>query len=254
MIDIHSHILPNIDDGAQSEKESQLMLKNAIADGIQTIVATPHYHPRYRNEKEDILTSTRRLQQIAKKKKLKIDILPGQEIRVYGDLIEDYEAGKLLSLTDHSRYLLIEFPARQVPNYVERLFYEIEQQGLTPIIAHPERNLEFLEKPDKLYNLVAHGAFAQLTTASLLGDFGGKVQKFSYRLIESNLVHFLATDAHNTTNRSFNMSQAYEKIESKYGLNYATYLMENAKLLIEDKPIYAEQPQRIEKKKFLGIF
>jgi len=254
MIDIHSHILPAVDDGAKNEAESILMLEAAIKDGIYAIVATPHYHPRYRNEKADVLVKVEALRQVVRENQLKIDILAGQEIRIYGELLEDYEAGKLLTIADQNAYMLIEFPPQHVPQYAEKLFYEMSLVGLTPVIAHPERNLEFLRNPDKLYQLVKKGALAQLTASSLMGGFGKHVEKFSRQLIEADLIHTIATDAHNTRDRSFNMSHAYEEIIKKYGTSYASYFTKNTQLMVEGKPIYENQPQLVGKKKFFGIF
>jgi len=254
MIDIHAHILPMIDDGAKNEAESLLMLEAAIKDGIHTIVATPHYHPRYRNEKSDILAAVEKLQEVAEENQLEVDILPGQEIRIYGEFLEGFEADKLLTVAANSTHILIEFSSQSIPHYTEKLFYDIEMCGLTPVIAHPERNAEFLANPDKLYELVRKGALAQLTTGSLLGYFGKEIQKFSKQLIEADLVHFIATDAHNNTSRSFNISQAYEEIVKRYGIGHAAYFTKNAQLMLESKPIYGNQPQPIGKKKFFGIF
>ena len=254
MIDIHSHIIPAIDDGARSEDESLLILQAAIDDGIHTIVATPHYNYKYYNEKSKILAEVEKLKQTIKTKNLKINILPGQEIRIYGELLADYESGKLMTLADNSRYMLVEFPFQHIPRYAENLLYEIELYGVKPIIAHPERNREILNNPEKLYNLVAKGALTQLTSSSITGYFGKEIQKFSNQIIKANLAHTIASDSHNISDRSFDMNEAYEIIEKKYGIDYVYYFKENAQLIIEGKHIDVEQPQPIEKKKFLGIF
>lgn len=253
MIDIHSHILPAVDDGSKSEEESLLMLKTAIQDGIRMIVATPHYNHRYVNEKSTILAEVDKLKQLIKANHLEIEVLPGQEVRVYGELIADYEAGKLLTIAAHSNYMLIEFPFQHVPYYAERLLYDMELCGIKPVIAHPERNLVFLKHPEKLYHLVTKGALTQLTASSLTGYFGKEVQKFSKQLIEANLIHTIATDAHNTTDRSFNMSQAYEEIIKKYGMSYVAYFKENANSIIAGQPVYGEQPHPIGRKKLFGF-
>lgn len=255
MIDIHSHILPAVDDGSKNTAESLLMLEAAIYAGINTIVATPHYNYKYANNKSKILAEVEKLNKIVKTNNLNINILPGQEIRIYGELLEDYEAGELLTIADNGMYMLVELPFKQVPYFTDNLLYNIELYGIKPIIAHPERNSEFLENPNKLYNLVAKGALTQLTTSSLIGFFGKKIQKFCNQLIKANLVHTIATDAHNVSNRSFNMSEAYEEISKKYGKDYVSYFKENAKLIIEGKSIDdVEEPQSPTKKKFFRIF
>lgn len=253
MIDIHSHILPTLDDGSKSEEESLLMLKMAIEDGIRMIVATPHYNHRYANERSKILTEVNKLNKLIKENQLDIDILPGQEVRVYGELIDDYEAGKLLMINEHSNYMLIEFPSNHVPHYTERLLYEMELSGIKPVIAHPERNLELIKHPERLYNLVEKGALTQLTASSLTGFFGKEVQKFSKQLIDSNLIHTIATDAHNTTDRSFSMSQAYEVIIKRYGMSHVAYFKGNASSIITGEPVYGEQPHPVGRKKLFGF-
>lgn len=254
MIDIHSHILPAVDDGSKNTEESLLMLEAAINSGIRTIVATPHYNYKYANNKSKILTEVDKLNQLIKTNNLNINILPGQEVRIYGELLEDYEAGKLLTIADTGSYMLVEFPFQHIPHYAESLLYNIELSGIKPIIAHPERNSQILEDPDKLYNLVEKGALTQLTTSSLIGYFGKSIQRFCNQLIKANLVHTIATDAHNMSNRSFNMSEAYEEIRKKHGKDYVSYLKENAQLIIEGKSIDIEEPQPLTKKKFFGIF
>jgi len=254
MIDIHTHILPAVDDGSKSYAESLLMLEAATRDGIQTIVATPHYNERYASEKATILEEVAKLNQLIKENNLMIEVLPGQEIRIYGELLLDYEAGKLLTVAGCSSYMLIEFPFGHVPHYAQRLLYDLELAGIKPIIAHPERNKEFLKHPEKLYHFVKKGALTQLTAASLMGYFGGDVQKFSKQLIEANLIHTMATDAHNMSNRAFNLSEAYELIMKKYGNGYVSYLQKNAQLIITDGSVYGEEPLPIGKKKLFGFF
>lgn len=255
MIDIHCHILPGIDDGAKTIEHSIEMAKVAAEEGIQTIIATPHHkNNQFTNNKEDILNHVENLNKQFTQRNIPIKILPGQEVRIFGEVLEDYEKGEILTL-NHTKYLFVEFPSSSVPRYAERLLYDIQTQGIIPIIVHPERNKELQEKPDLMYKLVQNGALTQVTAASVCGYFGKKVKQFSEQLIEANLTHFIASDAHNTTSRTFKMSQAFDEIEAKFGSDYVYMFTENAELLVEDKNIYKELPQPIrKKKKFLGIF
>ncbi len=142
-------------------------------------------------------------------------IAPGQEIRLYGELKRDLERGRLLSLAG-TKYLLIELPYHHVPRYAEKLLFDLQLNGYIPIIAHPERNLELMENPDLLYRLVKNGACAQLTCSSLTGRFGRSVKRLARRFLEANLVHFIASDAHNLTSRSF----FFDAVESDYGRDF----------------------------------
>ncbi|WP_316569297.1 CpsB/CapC family capsule biosynthesis tyrosine phosphatase [Neobacillus sp. YIM B06451] len=254
MIDIHCHILPGVDDGAKSIRESLEIARAAVSEGIKTIVATPHHkNNRYTNTKQSILEQVGELNGHLQLAKIPLTVLPGQEVRVYGELIEDYERNEILTLAE-TQYLFIEFPSDHVPRYTEKLIYNLQMSGLTPIIVHPERNQELIERPGILYSLVKNGALTQITASSLAGYFGKKIKNFSFQLIESNLTHFIASDAHNTHSRGFNMREAYEVLEDTYGRELSFILQENADLLLLDKNIYKEVPEPIKKKKIFGIF
>ena len=254
MIDIHSHILPSIDDGAMDEQASIAMAKQAVAEGVHTIIATPHHkNGQFENKKEFILQQVEKLNEILSIESIPLTVLPGQELRINGGVLADYEAGEILTL-NQTQYLFIEFSSGHVPRYAEQLLYDIQLKGLTPIIVHPERNQELITNPDLLYQFVEKGALTQVTAASITGGFGKKIKKFSHQLIEANLTHFIASDAHNITSRSFKMQGAYSEIEKESGKSIVYLFMENAELLVEGKQVYKEMPQRIKTKKFLGLF
>lgn len=254
MIDIHSHILPGIDDGAQTIEDSIKMAKTAVNEGITSIIATPHHkNNQFNNLKSSILTKVNELNSVLKQENIPLTVLPGQEVRIYGEVIEDYNKEEILTL-NHTKYLFIEFPSSSVPRYAERLLYDLQTEGIIPIIVHPERNKELQEKPDLLYQFVKSGALTQVTASSVVGYFGKNVKKFSEQLIEYNLTHFIASDAHNIHNRTFKMAEALDMIEANYGMDYIYLFKENAQFLVEDKNIIKEIPERIKRKKFLGIF
>lgn len=141
MIDIHCHILPGVDDGAQTFEDSILMAKEAASQGIDIIVATPHHHNgRYINEKENIIELVDKLNERLLEERIPITILPGQESRIYGEVLEDYLTNKVLTLNNTHKYILIEFPSNQIPRFTEQLFFDVQANGLTPVIVHPERN------------------------------------------------------------------------------------------------------------------
>lgn len=255
MIDLHCHILPSIDDGAGALTDSLAMAQKAATEGIHTIVATPHHqNGKYINERAEILHQVKQLNEALQEHDIPLTVLPGQEVRLYGDLLADYEAGKILTLNETNKYILIEFPSNHVPRYAEQMLYELRVKGMIPIIVHPERNAELIERPDKLYNLVNKGALTQVTAGSLLGNFGKKIKKFSMQLVEHNLTHMIASDAHNTTTRAFHLQAGYDVIENEFGANTLIDFKENPYLLISGKTIYKEDPQQIRRKKIFGIF
>ncbi|MFD1359111.1 tyrosine-protein phosphatase [Fictibacillus halophilus] len=255
MIDIHSHILPGIDDGAQTLQDAVDMAEEAVREGITHLFATPHHrNGRYENEKDTTIKHVALLNKELKSREIPLIILPGQEIRLYKELIEDLDRGVLLPLHHELKYLLIEFPSSNVPNYAAEILYELSLRNYQPIIVHPERNSELLEKPDLLHNFISEGALAQVTANSVIGNFGRKIMNFSHDLIKSKMAHFIASDAHNTTSRGFHLTRAYETIQKMYGIDTRYYLQENAHLVMKGESILIEQPHHIRKKKFLGIF
>jgi len=255
MIDIHCHILPYVDDGASHYTDSLLMAKQAESEGIHTIIATPHHqNGSYTNAKNDIVKKVAELNDYLKTKQVHVQILPGQETRIYGELLEDYEAGEILTLAGISNYLFIELPSNNVPHYTDQLCYDMQMKGLTPVIVHPERNSEIIQRPEKLYTLVKNGAATQITAASFAGYFGKKIQQFTFDLVRANLTHFIASDAHNTDTRGFKISEAFDLLETKFGQDIVYYFMDNAELIVDGKEIYREVPEQIKKKKIFGLF
>ncbi|GEN30147.1 protein-tyrosine phosphatase [Cerasibacillus quisquiliarum] len=255
MIDIHSHILPGVDDGAQTEIDSIEMAHAAVQQGIHTIIATPHHmNGQYENEKQSIIKHVELLNELLESENIPLTVLPGQEIRIYGELLEDLQQGTIQSL-NNTKYIFIEFPSGHVPRYAEQMLFDIQVAGYIPIIVHPERNRELSEQPNKLYEFVRKGALTQVTAASVIGKFGKTIQKFTEQIIEANLAHFIASDAHNTTSRGFCMKEAYQEIEKLYGLDMTYMFLENGEYLILGENINKYEPKRITKKKrFLGLF
>lgn len=256
MIDIHTHILPGIDDGATNEDSAIAMAQQAVNSGINTVIATPHHKNRmYDNEKSFIEKDVTRLNALFKTHNVPLDVKAGQEVRIFGEIVEDYKKGEIQTLND-SKYLLLEFPSDEVPHYTEQLIFDIQRAGMTPIIAHPERNRDLYRDPNKLYELVSQGALAQLTSGSLTGEFGKEIRKVSHDMLKHNLIHFIASDAHNTDTRSFTtLRDAYDIIKQTYGAIVQYNLEENAQYLIYNENINQNEPLRIQKKnKFFGLF
>ncbi|MBA7497361.1 Tyrosine-protein phosphatase YwqE [subsurface metagenome] len=213
MIDIHNHILPNMDDGASSWEISLRMCEQAHQDGIKTIVATPHtLNGIYENKPKDIEEKVKILNQKIKEINLPLQVLPGSEVHLSADIIERLKKQDIMTL-NKTKYLLLEFPADQIPNQIEEILFRIQIMGITPIFSHVERNSEFQRKPDSLSNLIQKGALAQLTAASLCGVFGSKTRKFAQELLANDLIYCIASDAHSDSERGRNpiLSKAVEE-------------------------------------------
>jgi protein-tyrosine phosphatase len=254
MVDIHSHILPGIDDGAQTIDEAIKMAQAAVEDGITHLYATPHHrNGKYENEKSEIMHEVNLFNMELIKRGIPLQVLPGQESRLYKEMAEDLDHGILVPLNNTVNYLLIEFPSSNVPANATDILYEINLKNYKPIIVHPERNIEIMENPELLYELIKAGSLTQITANSIIGNFGKKIMNFSHELIKANMVHFIASDAHNTTSRSFHLKEAYETIQKGYGIDIRYYLQENARYVMQGEKILIKQPCQI-KRKFLGIF
>lgn len=255
MIDIHCHILPGVDDGAQHDQAALEMGRAAEKEGITHIIATPHNRTQqFDNDRESIVANVALLNELFHQENVAVMILPGQENRIFGDMVEAIEGGELLTMNDKGQYLFVEFPSNHVPRYTEQLFYDLQNAGVIPVIVHPERNSEIVATPDILYKLIKNGALSQVTAASLIGGFGKKIKKFSQQLFDYNLAHFLASDAHNVMNRAFYLRESFEELENTFGSDMRFMIEENAELFMKGQMVNVAPPSHIKEKKFLGLF
>jgi len=250
MIDIHHHCLPNVDDGPRDFEEAVALCRMAADDGIDTIVATPHVlRGRWQN------TSRATLEDIAAKLRERVGdsprILLGSEYFFAHDVAEVLAAGNAVIPLAESRYVLIEFAAHAVPPFVDQPFYRLQLDGWTPVIAHPERNAVFQSKPELLASLVRLGAKAQVTAASLLGDFGSEARTAALDWITSGLAHFVASDAHNLRKRPPRMTAALALVREIAGETVANALfIDNPRAVIEARALpydpepHLSQPKR----------
>jgi protein-tyrosine phosphatase len=254
MIDLHCHILPNVDDGPKDLAESVEMAKQAVQQGIKTIIATPHHrNEKYENHGQTIFRQVEEFNRVLKSENLDLTVLSGQETRIFGEMVEGLESGEILPL-NQGKYVFVEMPSGHVPRYTGQLLFDIQLKGFIPVIVHPERNQEIIENPEVLYQLVKKGALTQVTASSVSGHFGKTIKKFSLQLIEANLTHFVASDAHNTSSRGFKMVEAYDVIEKSFGIEAVYMFRENAELVVQGKSVYKEVPERVKRKKILGLF
>jgi protein-tyrosine phosphatase len=235
-------------------KESVNMAKKAVESGITHLFATPHHlNEKYVNFKSDIIDRVLKLNESLQQNNIPLTIHLGQEVRIHRDIFTSLEKEEILTLDDNGMFLLLELPSGRVPTYTQEVIYELLLKGITPIIVHPERNKELIENHKLLFELVQEGALTQLTSGSIIGNFGKSIQSFSKKIIEHNLAHFIATDAHNIGSRGFTLKQAYETITKVYGIERIFYFKENAEQLIKGQSPSIEKPVPF-KKKILGIF
>jgi protein-tyrosine phosphatase len=241
LIDIHSHILYGVDDGAKDLGESLDMAGVAQNDGISIMVATPHVLPGNSSlSKREIVKRVEWLNIDLDKRRFDIIILPGAEYRLDPNLPQALARSELLTINNAKRYVLIELPSSLIPPNTESILYEIQLQGVTPIIAHPERNAYLSKHPEMLSTFTGRGILNQITSSSITGLFGQEVQKTALKIIGNGEAHLLASDGHSTTGRAPLLSKAFQLIERKWGHELAYALCyDNPFRIIEGKPVNA---------------
>jgi protein-tyrosine phosphatase len=256
MIDIHSHILPGLDDGARDIEEALEMCALAAQDGIKTIVATPHnLNGVFNNKRETVLRATRLLNDAVRERGIDIVVLPGSDTHMDAMLLEELEEKNVTTINDARKFLLLELPNFVVPEHVRNLIFELKLRGITPVISHPERNDTIMGDTEILHELIRTGALVQITAGCVTGHFGRKNKKNACRLIESNMAHILATDAHNTTSRPPLLSRAVRLISKKIGAEEARKMVVDApESLINGMPPPVKEPLKKKRKAFFPFF
>ena len=233
MIDLHCHLLPGVDDGSKSMDISLKLATDAVKDGIDYALLTPHHmNGVYLNHKQSVIQQTQEFQVELDRHKIPLKVFPGQEVRINGDLLTALDQDDILFADEGGQYLMLEFPDDDIPNYTSNMIYELMQRGIIPVIVHPERNTKIMKQPDILYDLLNKGCLSQITAGSYVGIFGHKVQKFSKQLIQSGQVYIFASDAHNLPNRKYEMTNAFAKLGNEFGNDYVSKFSENAKRII----------------------
>ncbi len=250
MLDIHSHILPNVDDGSRDMEESIEMARIYLDNGVDKVIATPHYIEGAENStKDENLRALEKLRETLSNNGLDLKVYLGNEVYFTMEIINYLKEGKVSTLND-SRYILLELPMYDMPLYTEDLIYELLLNGYIPIIAHPERNLKIMENPNILYELIIQGALAQLNLPSIEGSYGSRVKDTGEILLKHNMIHFVGTDAHSQNKRAPNVEKSLDilnGIVDQKTYKNITYL--NGLKIINNEEIMVEGPKKYEGEK-----
>lgn len=247
MIDFHSHIMFAVDDGSKNIEMTKEMLLNSLSQGVTHIVSTPHFilgeSETTKDVYEERLSAMKAIPETES-----ITILKGMEVYIDPSLPTLYDEGRIWGINE-GKYMLIELPMREFPKYTEDVFYELRIKGITPILAHPERNFSIMKNPKLLEDLIAQGNLAQVNAGSLTGLYGKEIKAFAEILVKRNMVHVIGSDGHNNSRRNTNINEGYERIKE---LNQELYnwIEANAEKIIlseEVEPLKIKQ----EKKSFL---
>jgi protein-tyrosine phosphatase len=213
MIDLHSHILPGLDDGSRTVEDARALARRAAADGVTAIAATPHVRSDYPTRPEEMERGVSRLREDFVSEGIDVEVLPGGEIDLGMLASLDDDGLRRFTLAQSGRYVLLEFPYTGWPAGLEETVYGLGLRGFLSVLAHPERNREVQSDPGRLGEAVRLGALVQLTAASLDGRVGRSSQAAASRLLELGLAHVLASDAHTPEIREAGLAAAAEELD-----------------------------------------
>jgi len=241
MIDIHSHILPEVDDGARSLDEALEMARIAAADGIQQMCCTPHMFNGISDNPEpaEILERVNAFQEAIGSEGLRV--LPGNEVHVSHEIAQQAATNRVTKL-NAKNYMLVEFPTMTVPIGADELFYRLQLNGVRPILVHPERNSQLQARPSMVASFVERGVYIQVTAMSVTGEFGQSAKTCAESLLRHNCVHFLATDAHRTERRAPILSRGRDAAAAVIGPEKALKLVWDNPLAVVNGGVIQAEP------------
>jgi protein-tyrosine phosphatase len=273
MIDLHCHILYGLDDGPVTMDESIRMCRMSYRDGVSTIVATPHtLNGEYQNDRSTILTKVKELNEALRqcglgnsdfgmndpkpekshyfqseicnlKSEMELKILPGSDVHFCTELLSRLDQGRVTTVGDSKRFLIIELPSHTMPPRGENLLFQLMARGIVPIISHPERNLWIMQRPERYYEMVRMGCLGQVTAMSLTGGFGPKIRQFAQKLLKKKLIHIIASDAHGINGRPPGLARALKEAEKIVGIEAAQKMVtEYPQAILEGKKPNVEEP------------
>lgn len=256
MIDLHVHILPGLDDGAQNASEALEMCRIAAQDGTSTVVATPHMPSECALRSEDVLSAVASLQATVSGAGVPLRILPGAELYLEPDLPRRVRDGLVLTVGNAGRYLLVELSSNAVAPGVEDVLFKLQLMGIRPVVTHPERNFAVQANPEVLVPLILAGNAMQITAGSLMGEFGPNAAACAALLVKRRMAHVVATDAHSPRRRLPRLSEARKAVEEMAGADEAEAIFETRPNAIVHGGDFAlpepEMPRRSRLEEWLG--
>lgn len=244
MIDFHSHIIPNIDDGSRSIEETFNLLKEAKEAGFESIILTSHYIENYYETnvpERDMWVKA--ISENLQNKGIDINLYLGNEIYMSDNMMQLLIDGKA-STINNSCYVLFEMPLNVEPMNLYDVIYSLQENKLIPVLAHPERYKFIQKEPELVYDLIEKGVLMQANYGSILGQYGDKAEIIVRKFFESNMIHFLGSDVHRPNTIYKRIPQALKEIEEIVGKQKLEELTTiNPKLALENKRIDIEEPE-----------
>ncbi len=245
MIDLHHHLLPGLDDGSKTMENSVAMARLAAEDGITHVVCTPHANGQYVYDLAANEAKVVELRALLAAENIPLTLGLGCDFHLSYDNIQDARQRPAHYAINGLAYVLVEIPDYGLPRGLNEIFYELQLAGLTPILTHPERNPTLQADPGRLAEWLRGGVLIQVTGDSVRGSMGKSAERMAHKLLAERWVHFLATDAHNTTSRPPRLSEARKIVAKKYGDEYAELLtVTNPRAAFEGKLLPEQEEPR----------
>lgn len=237
-IDIHCHILPGVDDGSPDMETSLNMLKTALSEGTKGLILTPHHKPMHHNvSPEHLLDYTEELMEEAHKRGIKVQLFPGNEIYYSDTAVRELESG-IASTLAGSRYALVEFHPTDMYKTIHNALYSVQAAGFFPILAHVERYADMAKHVKYVDELIEMGCYIQVNANSVMGKYGLGIRHFTRELLKREMVHFVATDAHDNGSRAPHLLDCRDYVEGKLSESYALRIFhDNAMKVLRDQVI-----------------
>lgn len=239
MIDIHSHFLPGIDDGAKDQQQTLKLLKQAEDTGITDLVATPHFNEFIQHDyAKKIYNVVDETNALIHKNNIRIKVHVAGEFLIDGKIL-DWDSHNIFFHGINNNYLLFELSHFFEFSDISDLIFKLKLQNITPVLAHPERSLKIQENPEKIIHWIQQGCVLQMNAGSILGQFGKRCQNRAKRMLDSGMIHLLASDAHEPKHRNFSvLSHAKQFIEQNYDEEFAEILFQkNPSNILNSKPV-----------------
>lgn len=221
LIDIHCHLVPGVDDGADTLYDAGKILQMEYWNGVSAVIATPHYRPgMFETSQEEVIRQFQRVAQMAERSRSGMRVYLGCEYHSAPFLVEDLKEGRRPTMAG-SKYVLVEFSGRHTYTQIRNQVYELTAAGYRPIIAHAERYPCLVSDSLLIDELVNAGAQIQVTASSVIGEAGRNSKKFCKKLLKEHLVDYIATDAHDISHRKPDLATCASYVAKRYGVDYA---------------------------------
>lgn len=241
MIDIHSHILPNVDDGARDLAESLAMAHLAVADGLTHLFATPHHRDYTSLSRLEVVQRVVQLQGELDKAGVALTLLPGHEVRLYDDMFADWD-NNLAGPLGHSMYVLAEPLFTHYDKHTDAMLFELFDRGYIPIMAHPERIRPIQENLALIEPFLARGGLTQITATSLTGTGDWRGKQTAETMLRNGMVHIIASDAHHSYHRTPVLAAARDLAAVIVGLEEATAMVSSRPMAVVNNELMAIAP------------